>query len=596
MPAKRKLHLAPDFKLEPEKMLQRFAILAMSGAGKSNTAVVMAEEAYDCGIPWVAIDPKGDWWGVRASADGKKEGGLSVPVLGGLHGDIPLEETAGKLVAELVASERLTCVLDVSEFESKAAQLRFLTDFALTLLRANRDPLLLFCEEAEDYLPQKVMKSEARCAGAWHRLVKRGRFRGVFPVIISQRTQEISKAAISQVDTLLPMRTTWEPDRKKIVEWVAEQGIAKDAVEELPNLEDGEAMVWSPQKLKVNTRVRFRRRRTYDSGDTPTLRGRPVAAKVADVDLGAVQKAMAETVERVKADDPEALRKLLKERDRRINELEREVVRLEKALGVASEPIYKEEIVEVEVPVVPEGLRERLRDAVTAAESASGSAESAQRDLDAAIKLTAGVSSASDLKQPAPKRKERHAPTQVAQPGGRASGAAERPPAAAPEADGDVKLQPSAEKMLQTVVEYWPRELTRNEMAALSGSSPRSSTVRAAWTALRRGGFMVEQGGKVAPTEAGFDYCGGRPAEPVSLADAIEMWRSKLQPSAVAMFDVLLDEGASPISREELAERSGVSATSSTFRAGLTALNRAGMMEKPDSETVVLGPAFREGS
>ena len=35
-------------------------MLAVRRAGKSNAAVVIAEEMYDAGLPWVAIDAKGD--------------------------------------------------------------------------------------------------------------------------------------------------------------------------------------------------------------------------------------------------------------------------------------------------------------------------------------------------------------------------------------------------------------------------------------------------------------------------------------------------------------------------------------------------------
>jgi hypothetical protein len=113
----------------------------------------MAEEMYDAGLPWVAIDPKGDWWGVRAAGDGRHPG-LSVLVFGGLHGDVPLEPTAGRLVADLVVEQRLTCVLDVSEM-TKADQRRFLTDFADRLYRRNTEPLHVFCEEADEYIPQR---------------------------------------------------------------------------------------------------------------------------------------------------------------------------------------------------------------------------------------------------------------------------------------------------------------------------------------------------------------------------------------------------------------------------------------------------------
>jgi hypothetical protein len=38
----------------------------------------------------VIVDPKGDWWGIRSSADGKAPG-LPVVILGGERGDVPLE-------------------------------------------------------------------------------------------------------------------------------------------------------------------------------------------------------------------------------------------------------------------------------------------------------------------------------------------------------------------------------------------------------------------------------------------------------------------------------------------------------------------------
>lgn len=117
----KKLVLSPELSLPLETATRRLAILAMSGAGKSNVAVVMAEQMFAAGIPWVAIDPKGDWWGVRSSKDGKHPG-LPVTIFGGLHGDIPLEPTAGQLIADAIVDQRLTCILDISEFPTRQQQ------------------------------------------------------------------------------------------------------------------------------------------------------------------------------------------------------------------------------------------------------------------------------------------------------------------------------------------------------------------------------------------------------------------------------------------------------------------------------------------
>lgn len=89
------LAIAPDLDLPLEAVTETFAILAKRGKGKTNTAVVMAEEMIGAGLPVVVLDPVGVWWGIRSSADGKAPG-LPVVIFGGDHADLPLEEHAGR--------------------------------------------------------------------------------------------------------------------------------------------------------------------------------------------------------------------------------------------------------------------------------------------------------------------------------------------------------------------------------------------------------------------------------------------------------------------------------------------------------------------
>jgi len=100
----KQLQVSPELALPLQAVTETFGILAIKRVGKSNAGVVMAEEMYDAGLRWVAIDPKGDWWGVRAAADGKGKG-LPVVVFGGEHGDVPLEESSGRLIADLVVAK-----------------------------------------------------------------------------------------------------------------------------------------------------------------------------------------------------------------------------------------------------------------------------------------------------------------------------------------------------------------------------------------------------------------------------------------------------------------------------------------------------------
>jgi uncharacterized protein len=310
------LWLATGLSLPLDAVTETLAILAMRGAGKSTTAAVMAEQMARQRIPFVVIDPDGSWWGLRASADGDGPG-LPIPIFGGRHGDVPLEKTGGALIADLIVSERLSSVLDLSAFESEGGKKQFLLDFARRLYVKNEAPLHLFLEEADDYIPQKPMRDEAQLLRAWENIVRRGRKRGLGLTLITQRSAVLNKNVLTQVGTLIVMRTTSPQDQAAIEAWIKYHRQAPELLESLGGLADGEAWVWSPYWLKTMRRVQIHRRTTFDSAATPTLtKDRRPAATLADVDLAAVTAKMAATIERAKAEDPRELR-------RRISELER---------------------------------------------------------------------------------------------------------------------------------------------------------------------------------------------------------------------------------------------------------------------------------
>jgi uncharacterized protein len=100
-----KLKLAEGLALPLDFATKTAAILAQRRKGKTYTASVIAEEMVAAKQPFVALDPTGAWWGLRAGADGKSEG-LPVVVLGGQHGDVPLERTGGRLIADLAVRSR----------------------------------------------------------------------------------------------------------------------------------------------------------------------------------------------------------------------------------------------------------------------------------------------------------------------------------------------------------------------------------------------------------------------------------------------------------------------------------------------------------
>jgi len=320
------------------------AILAKKGSGKSYTASVQAEELLEAGQQIVVIDPTGAWHGLRSSADGKSSG-YSIAILGGEHADVPLEATAGEVIADAIAAEHFSAILDLSLFR-KGESLRFMAAFMETLYRKNRDALHLFIDEADVVAPQRTFGvDEGRVLGATEDIVRRGRIRGIGCTLITQRPQVLNKNVLSQVDMLTLLRMSHPKDLGAIDDWVAVHADEKEAkrmMTSLPSLPIGDAWLWAPA-VDLFERVTIRRRKTFDSGRTPKAGERASTPKVlAPVDIARLGKTIASTVERVKQDDPKALRA-------RIAELE------SKLKFIGAERVLTVEKV-VEVPVVSDEM------------------------------------------------------------------------------------------------------------------------------------------------------------------------------------------------------------------------------------------------
>jgi hypothetical protein len=60
------------------------------GSGKTSLGAVMAEEVAAAKQRFCAIDLKGDWYGLKSTADGK-HAGIPIIVFDGDHADVPIE-------------------------------------------------------------------------------------------------------------------------------------------------------------------------------------------------------------------------------------------------------------------------------------------------------------------------------------------------------------------------------------------------------------------------------------------------------------------------------------------------------------------------
>jgi hypothetical protein len=310
--------IAKNLHLPLDIITQTIAILAKRRVGKSYTMRRLVEQLFEAGQQIVLIDPKGDQWGIRSSADGKRPG-LPVVILGGEHGDVPLEPNGGELVAKLVVEERVSALLDLSLFR-KHEVATFMTGFLENLYRLKaqeryRTPMMLVVDEADAIAPQKPQRGEERMLGAAEDIVRRGGQRGIGCTLVTQRSAVLNKNVLTQAQMLIVLRTIAPQDLAAMNAWVDVHGEPeqrKVLMASLPSLPVGDAWFWSPGWPTAEGIFKLAHVLpidTFDSGATPRPGETPVVPKnLADVDLDALKTKMAATIEKAKADDPRALR------------------------------------------------------------------------------------------------------------------------------------------------------------------------------------------------------------------------------------------------------------------------------------------------
>ncbi len=360
-----KLRIADDLSLPLDAVTQTIAILAKRRAGKSYTMRRLIEQLFKAGQQVVIVDPKGDQWGIRSAADGKGPG-LSIVILGGERGDVPLEPSGGEVVAKLVVEERVSVLLDISLFRKHECA-TFMTAFLENLYRLKareiyRTPMMLVIDEADAIAPQKPQKGEERMLGAAEDIVRRGGQRGIGCVLVTQRSAVLNKNVLTQAQMLVALRTIAPQDLDAMQAWIDVHGTPeqrKTLMESLPSLPIGDAWFWSPgwpTAEGIFKRVHVLPIETFDSGATPAPGEKRVEPKhAADVDLDALQRQMAATIEKAKADDPKELRK-------QIADLKRQLAQRPK------EQVTETKIEYIDVPVLKNGqldkallLGDRLR-------------------------------------------------------------------------------------------------------------------------------------------------------------------------------------------------------------------------------------------
>lgn len=250
---------------------------------------------------------------------------------------------------------------------------------------------------------------------------------------------------------------------------------------------------------------------------------------LADIDLAEIKEQMAETVERAKADDPKLLRK--------------EIARLERAL--AEKPAPEVQQVEVVRQVAPPWLGEELR-----------ALQESARVLVARVEQVSGPLEVTVL--PTVEEAARGAAA------ARARVTRDRPPArrVAPSRDDEDMSLGKAERKILTVLVQFPEGRTKTQVAVLSGYSVKSSGLSNALGRLRSLGYATKGGQVTQATPEGVAALGD--VEPLPTGQAlVDHWMGQLGKAERMVLAAMMDAYPAEMSKQEVADAAGYSATSS---------------------------------
>ena len=260
-----KFELAPGLVIDSEdpRIQQqglRIAVIGQSGAGKSWTIALIAEQALDQGLPVVIIDPHGEYWPLA-------EVYPQVLIVGGENGDLPLAEEAVQVYTQAYRRGS-SLVFNLKDFFiDEEAYGRMVEKVLRSLWKAQVEeprPALWVLEEAQLEVPQEKSPDVMRRVGLIKGIATGGRKFGVNLVLGTQRPAELHKTPLSQCWLRLFGGLAERLDREAVKDYLKPL-----SADELKNLTTANFYVFGwgePRLVKITDK-----RRTRHGAATPQM-------------------------------------------------------------------------------------------------------------------------------------------------------------------------------------------------------------------------------------------------------------------------------------------------------------------------------------
>jgi uncharacterized protein len=192
-------------------------------------------------------------------------------------------------------------ILDISGLPNEVAgplaamlaRLLFQYKLYQTSHERERDPVVLVCEEAHRYVPDRGEAEHAAAQAAIRRIAREGRKYGIGLMLVSQRPADIESTVISQCGTWLVLRLTNAADQHHVARFLPDglSGMTKA----LPNLAQQEAIfVGEGAALPARVRIRDLSKDKLPKSDTAQFAKGWVQSRLSESEIRKIALRMAD--------------------------------------------------------------------------------------------------------------------------------------------------------------------------------------------------------------------------------------------------------------------------------------------------------------
>lgn len=193
-----------------------------------------------------------------------------------ITGDPSLEDIIAQFLASIADKETASVrILDISGLPNEvagpltAALARLLFSYKLHQTREERekDPILLVCEEAHRYVPDRGEAQYAAAQDAIRRIAREGRKYGIGLMLVSQRPADVESTVLSQCNSWLVLRLTNGTDQEHVGRFLPDT--LAGLIKLLPSLPRREALFVGeaaalPARIRLNNVPEDKRPRSAD--------------------------------------------------------------------------------------------------------------------------------------------------------------------------------------------------------------------------------------------------------------------------------------------------------------------------------------------